>query len=169
MNRLILMRHARAESSAPSGGGDRARPLSAVGRADADQMAGALASRQIRPDLAIVSGAVRTRQTWEEMRGHFGDVELELEADLYNSAPDELRRAVEGAESRCACLVLIAHNPGVHQFAVELLVEGAAPPSALDRLQTGFPPGAAAIFAVDAAGRCTFEAFFTPPATGDAA
>ena len=35
MHRLILMRHAQAETSAPSGGGDEARPLSAAGRAEA--------------------------------------------------------------------------------------------------------------------------------------
>ena len=34
MHRLILMRHAQAEASAPSGG-DEARPLSAAGRAEA--------------------------------------------------------------------------------------------------------------------------------------
>ena len=59
MHRLILMRHAEAETAAPSGG-DEARPLSATGRAEAEGMARALAERGLRPDLALVSGAVRT-------------------------------------------------------------------------------------------------------------
>lgn len=168
MNRLILMRHARAEPSAPTGG-DRARALSDAGRRDALGMAAALSGRGVRPDMAVVSDAVRTRQTWEEMRDRFGDVELDLSAELYNAGPDRLRQAVEAVEDRCGVLILVAHNPGVHQFAVELLVEDAAPPSALDQLMGGFPPGAAAVFAVDAAGRRTFEGFFTPGDSGTAA
>ena len=73
MHRLILMRHAQAESSAPSGG-DEARPLSAAGRAEALLMGRALAERGLKPDLALVSTAVRTRQTWEQMHDAFGDV-----------------------------------------------------------------------------------------------
>jgi phosphohistidine phosphatase len=32
----------------------------------------------------------------------------------------------------------------------------------LDRISGGFPPGAAAIFSVDVAGRCSFEGFIQP-------
>ena len=56
MHRLILMRHAQAEASAPSGG-DEARPLSVAGRAEALLMGRALAERGLRPDLALVSAA----------------------------------------------------------------------------------------------------------------
>ena len=69
---------------------------------------------------------------------------------------------VEAAEDDAGCLMVVAHNPGVHLLAVEYLVEGAASPAVLDRMSGGFPPGAAAIFTVDAAGRCTFEGFIQP-------
>ena len=42
------------------------------------------------------------------------------------------------------------------------MVEGAASPSILDRMGGGFPPGSAAIFTVDVAGRCTFEGYIQP-------
>ncbi len=161
MHRLILMRHATAERDAPSGR-DRDRPLSASGRSDAALMGRALAERGLRPDRALVSAAVRTRQTWDALHDAFGDVEVRLEDPLYNAGPETLRRFVEASEDEAGCLIVLAHNPGVHMLAVEYLIESAASPSVLDRMSGGFPTGAAAIFAVDAAGRCAYEGFLTP-------
>ena len=168
MHRLILMRHAAAETSAPSGGGDEARPLSAAGRAEALLMGRALAERGLKPDLALVSGAVRTRQTWEQMHDAFGDVEVRDEAALYNAPSDVIRRFVENSEDEAGCLLILAHNPGVHVLAAEYLIESAASPAVVDKLSGGFPTGAAALFTVDVAGRCTYEGFLTPRALGAA-
>ena len=162
MHRLILMRHAQAETSAPSGGGDVARPLSAAGRAEALLMGRALAERGLKPALALVSGAVRTRQTWEQMHDAFGDVEVRDEAALYNAPSDVIRRFVENSEDEAGCLLILAHNPGVHVLAAEYLIESAASPAVVDKLSGGFPTGAAALFTVDVAGRCTYEGFLTP-------
>lgn len=161
MQRLILMRHARAEKTSASGH-DRDRPLSATGRADAATMGRALAARGMRPDLALVSPAARTRQTWDLLHDAFGDVQVRENEPLYNGGTDTLRRFVEAAEDEAGCLMVVAHNPGVHLLAVEYLVESAASPSVLDRMSGGFPPGAAAIFTVDMAGRCAFEGFLQP-------
>jgi phosphohistidine phosphatase len=168
MHRLILMRHAQAEPTSPSGG-DEARPLSAVGRNEALLMGRALAERGLKPDLALVSSAVRTRQTWEQMHDAFGDVEVRDEPRLYNAPADVLRGFVEASEEEAGCLLVLAHNPGVHALAGDYLSESAASPAILDRLAGGFPTGAAALFTVDAAGRCTYEGFLTPRTLGGAA
>ncbi|KAK0361931.1 SixA phosphatase family protein [Brevundimonas aurantiaca] len=168
MHRLILMRHAQAEPNSPSGG-DEARPLSAVGRNEALLMGRALAERGLKPDLALVSSAVRTRQTWEQMHDAFGDVEVRDEPRLYNAPADVLRGFVEASEEEAGCLLVLAHNPGVHALAGDYLSESAASPAILDRLAAGFPTGAAALFTVDAAGRCTYEGFLTPRTLGGAA
>ena len=63
MRQLILMRHAQAVGAAPAGG-DRERALSAAGRAEAVRIGQALKARGVRPDLAMVSAARRTRETW---------------------------------------------------------------------------------------------------------
>lgn len=167
MHRLILMRHAQAEASAPAGG-DEARPLSAVGRNEALLMGRALAERGLKPDLALVSSAVRTRQTWDQMHDAFGDVEVRDEPRLYNAPSETLRRFVEDSEDEAGCLLVLAHNPGVHVLAAEYLSESAASPAILDRLAGGFPTGAAALFTVDVAGRCTYEGFLTPRSLGAA-
>lgn len=161
MQRLILMRHAEAERAAGSGR-DRDRALSARGRLDAAAMGRTLAARGLRPDLALVSPAARTLQTWDLLHDAFGDVQIRDDEALYNGGADTLRRLVEAAEDEAGCLMLVAHNPGVHVLAVEYLIESAASPSILDRMTGGFPPGAAAVFSVDAAGRRTLEGYLQP-------
>lgn len=121
-----------------------------------------LAQRGLRPDLALVSPAARTRQTWDLLHDAFGDVEVRDDEVLYNAGSDILRHQVGAAGEAAGCLMVVAHNPGIHLLAVEYLVESAASPSVLDRMSGGFPPGAAAIFAVDVAGRCMFEGFIQP-------
>ena len=76
---------------------------------------------------------------------------------------------VEASEEEAGCLLVLAHNPGVHALAGDYLSESAASPAILDRLAGGFPTGAAALFTVDAAGRCTYEGFLTPRTLGGAA
>jgi phosphohistidine phosphatase len=168
MHRLILMRHAQAEGSSPSGG-DETRALSAVGRGEALLMGKALAERGLKPDLALVSSAVRTRQTWEQMHDALGDVEVRDEPRLYNAPSEVLRRFVEDNEDQAGCLLVLAHNPGVHVLAGEYLSESAASPAILERLSGGFPTGAAALFTVDVAGRCAYEGFITPRGLSGAA
>lgn len=165
MRQLILMRHAQALGAAPADG-DRERALSPAGRAQAEAMGAALKARGVALDLAIVSGARRTRETWAGVAEGLGiDAVpgwLEMEPALYNADAATLRRHVEGAEDRCEGLILIAHNPGVHQLAFELLNEGGASDQILDRLRAGFAPATAAVFQVDTAGRCTYDGLLTP-------
>lgn len=161
MQRLILMRHAEAERSGGAGG-DRDRPLSARGRSDAVLMGQTFAARGLRPDLALVSPAARTRQTWNLVHDALGDVQVRDDEVLYNGSADVLRRLVEAAEDEAGCLLVVAHNPGVHLLAIEYMSEGAASPALMDRMSGGFPPGAAAVFTVDVAGRRLFEGFLQP-------
>lgn len=161
MQRLILMRHAEAERAAGSGR-DRDRALSARGRIDAAAMGRGLAARDLRPDLVLVSPAARTRQTWDLLHDAFGDVQIRDDEALYNGDADTLRHLVEDVEDDAGCLMVVAHNPGVHLLAVEYLVESAASPAILDRMSGGFPPGAAAVFGVDPAGRRTLEGYLQP-------
>ncbi|KAK0350851.1 hypothetical protein LTR94_027333, partial [Friedmanniomyces endolithicus] len=103
-----------------------------------------------------------------QMHEALGDVDVRNEAKLYNATADALRREIEVLEDETGCLLVLAHNPGVHILAAEYLSESAASPAILDRLAAGFPTGAAALFSVDVAGRCTYEGFLTPRTLGAA-
>lgn len=162
MHRLILMRHAEAQARPPQGGGDIDRPLSPDGLSDAARMGQTLAQRGFRPDLALVSAATRTRQTWAQVQDAFGDVETQFHDHLYDANARTLRDEVEINEDLEGCVLVLAHNPGIHQLAVEYLIESAASPAVLDRFSGGFPTGGCAIFTVDVAGRPSYEGWLTP-------
>ncbi|WP_297800024.1 histidine phosphatase family protein [uncultured Brevundimonas sp.] len=162
MHRLILMRHAEADGRAPEGGGDKDRPLTPKGLQDAARMGKALAERGFRPDLALVSAAVRTQQTWEQVQDAIGDVEVQVLDHLYDAPARTLRDEVEINEDNEGCVMVLAHNPGIHQLAVDYLIESAASPAVLDRFAGGFPTGGCAVFTVDAAGRPSYEGWLTP-------
>lgn len=161
MRTLIVMRHAEAGRT-PPGGGDRDRPLTEAGMAAARAMGALLARHGYRPDAACVSPARRTRQTWVLAAESFGDVADDCADDLYDADAAALKTVVAAAAARCGALMIVAHNPGVHQLALDLAGEQALTPGAADRLQRGFPPGAAAVFSVAADGGRRLEGFWTP-------
>ncbi|QLQ13510.1 MAG: histidine phosphatase family protein [Brevundimonas sp.] len=163
MRRLILMRHAEAEAT--SRDGDRGRPLSPRGQDDARQAGLTLARLGFKPDHAVVSPARRTRQTWDLAAEALGDVELLTPDGLYNAESDILRSEIEALEDQAGCLMVVAHNPGIHALAIELLADAAASPALLERLAMGFPPGSAAIFGVDDYGRISWQGYLRPGAT----
>jgi len=163
MRRLILMRH--AEADAPKlGMGDHARPLSRRGEAEARAMGRLLSARGWRPDVAIVSPAVRTQQTWDLVRDAFGDVDLRTPSGLYNADASRLDALIADVADEAGCLIVIAHNPGVHVLAVQCLQDNAAAPADLERFADGFPTGAAAVFTVDETGRRALDSYLQPPA-----
>jgi uncharacterized protein (DUF952 family)/phosphohistidine phosphatase SixA len=138
MQRLVLLRHAEAEISAA--GGDFDRRLTARGLREALAAGQSLAAHGLSPSLVIVSTAVRAVETWEAMAGLFPRMAVTFDPNLYHAGPEALMEAAElaGAEA----VMLVAHNPGIHQLAVALAAEGGDADAAL----RGFPPAAAAAF-----------------------
>ena len=64
MDRLILLRHGKADADATSGQ-DIDRALTERGRRDTLLVSKAMAGAGLYPDLVLVSPAARTLQTWE--------------------------------------------------------------------------------------------------------
>ena len=159
MDRLILLRHAKAESEAPSGD-DFDRPLAARGRREAQAVGVQLAALGLKPDIALVSPALRTRETWELVEEASPAADVRFDPALYNAEALAIRRLAETAGA--GTVIVVAHNPGLQELAVRLLRDGAAPAEFLTRAQRHFPPGAAAVFDIDAAGRPVADRLFYP-------
>src|ERR1700737_246170 len=68
MRRLMLLRHAKTETDAPSGK-DHDRRLDDRGQGDAADVGGWLARNRHVPDLVLVSSAIRALQTWNILAG----------------------------------------------------------------------------------------------------
>lgn len=144
MRRLIVMRHAKTERRAESGQ-DFDRALTTEGRKDAGDTARDLAAAGLLADLALVSSAVRTRQTFEALRPLLPDMRSETRDDLYDASCEALWAAVEDAEADT--VLLIGHNPSVHALALSLMERSvAAGVEARERLQHGYPTATAAAF-----------------------
>ena len=144
MKRLILMRHAKTERRAASGD-DMDRALTPAGRTAAASIAHALAAAGLIPDVALVSPALRTQQTFEALAAVIPDVRLQTGPDLYDAPADVLRAAAEGADADT--VLVVAHNPGVGLLATTLIQACiAAGVEERGALEQGFPTATAAAF-----------------------
>jgi phosphohistidine phosphatase len=121
--RLILLRHAKTETDAPSGK-DVDRRLDDRGRSDAADMAGWLIRQELVPDAVLVSSAVRARQTWEIVGGLLPRPEpkASFQSELYGAGPSALLKAIRGAATSTRLLV-VGHNPGLHELALALVAQ----------------------------------------------
>jgi phosphohistidine phosphatase len=123
MRRLLLLRHAKTERAEP-GQRDRDRKLTKRGRDDAAVIGAYMARHGLSPDLALVSPATRARETWALAAPAFAKApRLVIEARIYNATTEALFEIV--SEARGAhCLVVVGHNPGLHDVAVQLIASG---------------------------------------------
>jgi len=157
MDRLILMRHAKAERRSASGE-DFDRPLTEQGRADAAAIGQALAKDGLAPGLALVSGAQRTVDTWEALRTSFPKARGQVIRELYNAGPMAILDALEGTTA--GVVMVVGHNPGIHELAVGLLNEGGAGSAVVGKIASRFPPATAVAFVIDENGRAAYDGVF---------
>lgn len=118
MKRLTLIRHAQADSQLPDQS-DWERPLTKRGAMDAADMSRRLKSQRLRPDFILCSPALRTRQTADIFAKCFGlfTDKLSFPDDLYLADTKHLLSCVQVADDAHQHVIVIAHNPGVTEFA----------------------------------------------------
>lgn len=141
---LVLLRHARAEASGP---GDHGRPLTASGRVAAADVGSWLSSQGVVPDVALVSDAQRTQETWAEAaEAASWQVEPTLTAALYAAGPDTVLDLVEEVPDEVRTVVVVGHNPTIAYLA-GMLDDGLGESAASAALVTGgYAPGTVTVF-----------------------
>jgi phosphohistidine phosphatase len=162
MDRLILLRHGKAEADAPTGQ-DFDRALTGRGRRDAVLVARELAGAGQAPDLALVSPAARAKETWEQASPFFPHARVEWTPALYHIDPQGiLDLAFDQAPS---VVMVVGHNPGLGDLAAFLAREAG------HGGMIGFPTGAAAVVDFAPEGRRLARAFslVTPKTLGGGA
>jgi phosphohistidine phosphatase len=145
-----VLRHAKA---APQGRDDHSRPLTPRGRRQATEvgtyLAGAPVPEVAVPELVLSSSARRAVQTAELVVAELGDdVELVVERRLYPADPDDVVDILRGLGSDPASVLVVGHNPTVHELAL-LLLDG-DDGRGRSRLERGFPTASLAVIAVGA-------------------
>lgn len=170
MRRLILLRH--AKSDWPSGTEDHARPLAKRGRKAAPVMGDYLAREGLLPDLVLVSSARRTRETWDLVALQLARAmplppPVEWHDGLYHASPDAILAIVGTTPASVRSLVVIGHNPGLHDLACRSVGHGDR--YAFARLKQGLPTAGLVVldfpaedWAGLAAGDARLDRFVTP-------
>jgi phosphohistidine phosphatase len=148
MRRLMLLRHAKTEHDAPSGR-DRDRRLDHRGRNDAAEIGGWIGRHPPFPDLVLVSPAIRAHQTWEvaweAMKDQAPQPQVELLPELYGADPSQLLQTIRTVSTTDPQrLMVIGHNPGMHELALAL--GGSGDSAGRKALADNLPTSGLAIF-----------------------
>ncbi|MFQ5967090.1 MAG: histidine phosphatase family protein [Acidimicrobiia bacterium] len=120
---LILFRHGKSDRGAEYGS-DHERPLAKRGIKASKAMGKWLADRELVPDRAVTSSALRARQSLELAAEAGGwDCEIEATDALYGvSAPDVIRLA-RNEPSSTSRLLFTGHEPAF-SYVASLLIGG---------------------------------------------
>jgi phosphohistidine phosphatase len=148
MRRLMLLRHAKTENDTPSGR-DRDRRLDNRGRDDAAEIGDWIGRHSPFPALVLVSDAVRALQTWEiaweAMKELVPTPQVELLPELYGADVSQLLETIRNASvADPKRLMLVGHNPGMHELAIALA--GSGDPAGRGVLADNLPTAGLAIF-----------------------
>jgi phosphohistidine phosphatase len=146
MHWLHLLRH--AKSGRDDAVEDHQRRLSRRGRDDARAVGETLPAALDGLDLVLCSSALRTRETAElALAGFVPRPRILFEDVLYLAGPAALLKRLTRLDESDNAVLVIGHNPGLHELAIAL----AAPVSPSFRaLASGkFPTTARASFAIE--------------------
>lgn len=170
MKQLIILRHAKAAPQDQAG--DHKRPLAPRGRAAAPLVGERLKALGLRPEIVLVSTALRTRETYDLVAGVAGLPAAEFEDDLYLASGQVLLRRLKKTPPRTTSVMLVGHNPALAELVRRLPDPGESDAALLGRAHGKFPPGACAVLDVLTPwseiqdGDCALQAFFTPAELG---
>lgn len=146
MHELHLLRHAKAR--AKSDLGDHERTLSRRGREAARRVGEHLPAAVGVLNLALSSSAARTRETLDLVLAGFAvRPRLLIEDELYLADRDRLIARLSRLDEAATSVLLVGHDPGLHELAIAL-ADPVSPRAAA--LAAGkFPTGARASFRID--------------------
>ncbi len=149
MRRLLLFRHAKAERPKRSVE-DRDRVLIERGHRDAANIAIYMANHALVPNRVVISPAARTQETWKSAATAFRPRPAVMTVEqLYDATSHTIFAIIKAAPAAAHSLLVIGHNPGLHEAALMLVASGDA--EARERLRKKFPTAGLVVidFAVD--------------------
>lgn len=167
MKTLYLLRHAKAEpASGPRSDADR--PLAPRGRIASSSIGEYIKKEHYAPDVALVSPAARTIETYERVMSAAGfSPEWQRVKKLYLATAGDMLDQVHHLDDRYGSVLIVAHNPGLHHLSLAL--SDPAPTERRRTLEIKYPTGALTVLRFDAAhwtdiapGHGKFVDFVTP-------
>jgi phosphohistidine phosphatase len=146
MLRLAILRH--AEALPLTGAGDLERSLSPAGRDMAERMGRYFRATKLQPELALVSPAQRTRETFDGLeQGAKEKFKVDIVPALYGATYETLTAILAEVPKEVKFLLLIGHNPGFAELANALAGKGKK--SELAKMREHFPTPCLALIDFD--------------------
>lgn len=169
---LYILRHAKAEAGNPHQD-DHERHITAVGVDAALAMGKYFVQQHVRPDFVLCSTAVRARETWDTVAQSYSDpMPVQLSDRLYLASVNETMQLLAATDEKIQRLMIVGHNPGLHQFSLKLAKSGTG--ELMDTISIKFPTCAFAAIALGDAPwkdiahmHGELKAFVTPSMLGD--
>jgi phosphohistidine phosphatase len=128
---LLLLRHAKSSWDDPALA-DHDRPLAPRGRKAAKRIGARLRADGTEVDLVLCSSARRARDTLELVAP---PGRVEIDGSLYGASADELLVRLRQVADDITSVMLVGHNPGMHDLVIRLLSDADQP--AVDAFPTG--------------------------------
>lgn len=145
MKRICILRHAKAGKGHKKILDDHDRPLTSKGLEASKALATYIDNSDFTPDLIICSTSKRTRKTSEIVfKSFFPDTDIIYSSKLYLAKESDLYEIIKETSDSVNNLVVVGHNPGLHEFCSMLVSDGDK--TQIRQLREHFSPGAMAIF-----------------------
>ena len=112
----MLMRHAKAEVEADLG--DKLRPLATRGRRQSSSFGSELAEAAGPFDVALVSAALRTRETYRLLAGELPEYPTPRISDaLYDTTPRTVLAILRAMDETARRVLVVGHEPVMSSLA----------------------------------------------------
>jgi phosphohistidine phosphatase len=145
--RLLLLRHAKA-AVASAGRSDFDRPLAERGHEQMAAMGPLIITSGFAPDHILCSSALRTRETLEDFVPALPAlVPVTLSRAVYEAGASGLLELIAETGGAAGSLMVIGHNPTLHELALELAALGDE--TMLREVREKFPTAALAAIGFD--------------------
>lgn len=149
MRQLLLLRHAKSSWDDPQLP-DHDRSLNERGRSDAAAIGGEMRSLGLSPDMVLVSSSRRTLETLSLIEPFEDSPVVDTMDALYLAPARKLIDILHAVPETARSVLVIGHNPGLHNLALALAGPAAMARGGIDalRLAERYPTAALAEFAV---------------------
>jgi len=138
--RLVLLRHAKTEAEGPT---DATRELAPKGRRQAANLAKSFADAGVKPELALVSSALRAQQTWALAAAGKPKIKCpsQILDSLYGASVADILGVLRVVSPSLQTVVVVGHEPTMAACAAYLSAKGSDEAS-LAQVKVGVPTAA---------------------------
>ncbi len=109
-----------------------------------------MAREGLVPDLALISNARRTQETWDLIRQELGGVEACRDCSaIYEASAEKILDVVKQTERVATTVLVVGHNPGLQDLAG--ILAGSGDEDAMQDMASKFPTAALAVIEFETA------------------